>query len=197
MTQIKLIVGLANPGIKYAQTRHNVGAWFLQCLAEQSRISLRKERKFYGYTAQINLANHETRLLIPTTFMNLSGEAVAAMANFYRILPEEILVVHDELDLLPGVARFKFGGSNGGHNGLKDIKSKLTSNITDFYRLRIGIGHPGDRNKVLGFILGKPPINEKERINKVISAAVYCIKLYSKESMNQAIQYLHSFKVNE
>ncbi|WP_367680400.1 aminoacyl-tRNA hydrolase [Candidatus Fukatsuia anoeciicola] len=196
-TQIKLIVGLANPGIKYSQTRHNVGAWFLQRLADQYHISLQKEHKFHGYTARMNLANCEIRLLIPTTFMNLSGKAVAAMANFYSITPEEILVAHDELDFLPGIARFKFGGSNIRHNGLKDIQSKLTSNIADFYRLRIGIGHPGDRNKVLRFVLEKPLINEKERINKVISVAIYCIKLYFEENINRAIQCLHSFKVNE
>ncbi|AWK14393.1 aminoacyl-tRNA hydrolase [Candidatus Fukatsuia symbiotica] len=196
MTQIKLIVGLANPGIEYAQTRHNAGAWFLQCLVEQSHQSLQEERKFYGHTARINLANHEVRLLVPTTFMNLSGKAVAAMANFYRISPEEILVAHDELDFLPGVARFKFGGGNGGHNGLKDIQSKLTGNTANFHRLRIGIGHPGDRNKVLGFVLGKPPISEKERIDEAIGAAIHCIELCFKESMDRAIQHLHSFKVN-
>lgn len=116
---IKLIVGLANPGAEYAQTRHNAGAWFVDALAERNGQSLKEESKFYGYTARLNLAGNDVRLLVPTTFMNLSGKAVAALATFYRIQPDEILVAHDELDLPPGVAKLKLGGGNGGHNGLR------------------------------------------------------------------------------
>lgn len=144
---IKLIVGLANPGAEYAQTRHNAGAWFVDALAERNGQSLKEESKFYGYTARLNLAGNDVRLLVPTTFMNLSGKAVAALATFYRIQPDEILVAHDELDLPPGVAKLKLGGGNGGHNGLKDIQSKLGNN-PNFYRLRIGIGHPGDKTRL-------------------------------------------------
>ena len=152
---IKLIVGLANPGEEYAATRHNAGAWYVDLLAERLRAPLREEPKFYGYTSRINLAGADVRLLVSTTFMNLSGKAVAAMATFYRINPDEILVAHDELDLPPGVAKFKLGGGHGGHNGLKDIISKLGNN-PNFHRLRVAIGHPGDKNKVVGFVLGKP-----------------------------------------
>ncbi len=125
---IKLIVGLANPGAEYAATRHNTGAWYVDFLAERLRAPLREEPKFFGYTSRINLEGEDVRLLVPTTFMNLSGKAVAAMASFYRINPDEILVAHDELDLPPGVAKFKLGGGHGGHNGLKDIISKLGNN---------------------------------------------------------------------
>ena len=128
MSSIKLIVGLANPGAEYAATRHNAGAWYLDLLAERHNQSLKEEAKFYGYTARLALAGEDVRLLVPTTFMNLSGKAVAAMATFYRIAPEEILVAHDELDLPPGIAKFKQGGGHGGHNGLKDIISKLGNN---------------------------------------------------------------------
>ena len=122
---IKLIVGLANPGAEYAATRHNAGAWYVDLLAERARAPLRDEPKFFGFTSRIQLAGEDVRLLVPTTFMNLSGKAVAAMATFYRINPDEILVAHDELDLPPGVAKFKLGGGHGGHNGLKDIISKI------------------------------------------------------------------------
>lgn len=155
MSNIKLIVGLANPGAEYAQTRHNAGAWYVDQLAARHNQRLKEESKFFGYTARINLCGQDVRLLVPTTFMNLSGKSVLAMANFYRVNPDEILVAHDELDLPPGVAKMKLAGSNGGHNGLKDIQNKFGNN-PNFYRLRIGIGHPGDKNKVVGFVLGKP-----------------------------------------
>ena len=134
-------MGLANPGPEYENTRHNAGQSFLKLLISQENIQLKAEAKFYGLTGRIQFAGNDLRLLIPTTFMNLSGKSVAAMANFYRIKPEEILVAHDELDLPPGVAKFKLGGGHGGHNGLRDIISKLGNN-KNFYRLRIGIGHP-------------------------------------------------------
>lgn len=163
---IKLIVGLANPGAEYAATRHNAGAWFVDLLAERLRAPLREEAKFFGYTSRVTLGGEDVRLLVPTTFMNLSGKAVAAMASFFRINPDEILVAHDELDLPPGVAKFKLGGGHGGHNGLKDIISKLGNN-PNFHRLRIGIGHPGDKNKVVSFVLGKPPVSEQKLIDEM------------------------------
>ncbi|WP_410515428.1 aminoacyl-tRNA hydrolase [Pantoea allii] len=193
MSSIKLIVGLANPGAEYAATRHNAGAWYLDLLAERHNQSLKEEAKFYGYTARLALAGEDVRLLVPTTFMNMSGKAVAAMATFYRIAPEEILVAHDELDLPPGIAKFKQGGGHGGHNGLKDIISKLGNN-NNFYRLRIGIGHPGDRNKVTGFVLGKPPASEQKLIDDAIDEAARCTELWLKEDRIKAMNRLHAFK---
>lgn len=193
MSSIKLIVGLANPGAEYAATRHNAGAWYLDLLAERHNQSLKEESKFYGYTARLAIAGEDVRLLVPTTFMNLSGKAVAAMATFYRIAPEEILVAHDELDLPPGVAKFKQGGGHGGHNGLKDIISKLGNN-SNFHRLRIGIGHPGDRNKVTGFVLGKPPASEQKLIDDAIDEAARCTELWLKEDRIKAMNRLHAFK---
>lgn len=193
MSSIKLIVGLANPGAEYAQTRHNAGAWYVDLLAQRHNQPLKEESKFFGYTARLNLAGNDVRLLLPTTFMNLSGKAVGALATFYRILPEEILVAHDELDLPPGVAKLKLGGSNGGHNGLKDIQSKLGNN-PNFYRLRIGIGHPGDKNKVVGFVLGKPPASEQTLIDDAIDESLRCTEILLKEGMTKAMNRLHAFK---
>ncbi|WP_100160223.1 aminoacyl-tRNA hydrolase [Proteus columbae] len=193
MSKIKLIVGLANPGADYAQTRHNAGAWYVDLLAQRHQQSLKEESKFFGYTARINLNGNDVRLLVPTTFMNLSGKAVQAMANFYRIELDEILVAHDELDLPPGVVKLKLGGGNGGHNGLKDIQSKFANN-PNFYRLRIGIGHPGDKNKVVGFVLGKPPMSEQKLIDDAIDEALSCTDILMRDGYEKAINRLHSFK---
>ena len=193
MTTIKLIVGLANPGNEYAATRHNAGAWYVDLLAERYNQPLKNDPKFFGYTARINLNGHDVRLLVPTTFMNLSGKAVQAMASFYQIQPDEILVAHDELDLNSGIAKLKFGGSHGGHNGLKDIASKLGNNL-NFYRLRIGIGHPGDKNKVVGYVLNKPSKPEQELIDKAIDESVYCTNILLTDGIESAMNRLHSFK---
>jgi peptidyl-tRNA hydrolase len=193
MTTIKLIVGLANPGNEYAATRHNAGAWFVDQLAERYHQSLKNEPKFFGYSSRITLSGHDVRLLVPTTFMNLSGKAVQAMATFYQIKPEEILVAHDELDINPGIAKFKFGGSHGGHNGLKDIASKLGNNL-NFYRLRIGIGHPGDKNKVVSYVLNKPPKSEQELIDKAIDESVRCTEILLSDGIEAAMNRLHAFK---
>nr|WP_218058733.1 aminoacyl-tRNA hydrolase [Gilliamella apicola] len=193
MTTIKLVVGLANPGNEYAATRHNAGAWFVEQLAQRYNQSLKNEQKFWGYTSRINIFGHDVRLLVPTTFMNLSGKAVQAMASFYQIKPEEILIAHDELDLNPGIAKLKFGGSHGGHNGLKDIASKLGNNL-NFYRLRIGIGHPGDKNKVVGYVLNKPSKSEQELIDKAIDESVRCTDILLSEGIEVAMNKLHAFK---
>ncbi len=190
---IKLIVGLANPGAEYAATRHNAGAWFVDLLAERLRAPLREEANFFGYTSRVTLGGEDVRLLVPTTFMNLSGKAVAAMASFFRINPDEILVAHDELDLPPGVAKFKLGGGHGGHNGLKDIISKLGNN-PNFHRLRIGIGHPGDKNKVVGFVLGKPPVSEQKLIDEAIDEAARCTEMWFTDGLTKATNRLHAFK---
>jgi len=193
MSNIKLIVGLANPGAEYAQTRHNAGAWYVQELARICNVQLTPESKYFGITARTTLHGIDVRLLIPTTYMNLSGKSVAALANFFRILPEEILVAHDELDMEPGVAKFKLGGGHGGHNGLKDIIACL-GNDKNFHRLRIGIGHPGDKNHVSGYVLGKAPVSDQERINAAIDEAVRSTEILFKQDMVKAMNRLHSFK---
>lgn len=193
MSTIKLIAGLANPGADYAATRHNAGAWFVKLLAERYGQALKNEPKFYGCTTKLRLHNQQVRLLIPSTFMNLSGKAVSEIANFYQITPEEILIAHDELDLLPGYAKLKFGGGHGGHNGLKDIINKLGNN-RNFYRLRIGIGHPGDKQKVTGFVLSKPTKNEQLNIDKAIDDAVDCMDLLMTQNLQAAMNQLHACK---
>lgn len=189
---IKLIVGLANPGAEYAATRHNAGAWFVDLLAERLRAPLREEAKFFGYTSRVTLGGEDVRLLVPTTFMNLSGKAVAAMASFFRINPDEILVAR-RTGSASGVAKFKLGGGHGGHNGLKDIISKLGNN-PNFHRLRIGIGHPGDKNKVVGFVLGKPPVSEQKLIDEAIDEAARCTEMWFTDGLTKATNRLHAFK---
>ncbi|ELV7518030.1 aminoacyl-tRNA hydrolase [Photobacterium damselae] len=190
---IRLLVGLANPGQEYAKTRHNAGAWVVEELARVHNVTLREDTKYFGLTGRITTNGQDLRLLIPTTFMNLSGKSVAALAKFFQIQPEEILVAHDELDLPPGVAKFKKGGGHGGHNGLRDIISKMGNN-KDFYRLRIGIGHPGDKNKVAGFVLGKAPAKEQELIDAAVDEAVRCMDILLKDGLSKAQNRLHSFK---
>ncbi|MDO6676925.1 aminoacyl-tRNA hydrolase [Shewanella sp. 4_MG-2023] len=193
MSQIKLIVGLANPGAEYAHTRHNAGAWYVQELARLCGATLAPDSKYFGLTARVTIDGKDVRLLIPTTFMNLSGKSVGALANFFRTLPEEILVAHDELDMEPGVAKFKLGGGHGGHNGLKDIIAKL-ANEKGFYRLRIGIGHPGDKNRVSGYVLGKAPASDQEKMDAAIDEAVRSTEILFKQDMAKAMHRLHTFK---
>jgi len=192
-TEIKLIVGLANPGPEYSQTRHNAGGWFVQQLAASHHLSLKPEARFFGLTGRLQRGHADVRLLIPTTYMNLSGKAVAALAGFYRIAPQEILVAHDELDLPPGVARFKLGGGHGGHNGLKDIISKL-GNTREFHRLRIGIGHPGSKEKVTGFVLGKAPQSQQQQIDAALDEAQRATELLFDDGLTKAMNRLHAFK---
>lgn len=153
-SNVKLIVGLGNPGTEYANTRHNAGQDLVERLAFKTNSPLQSETKFFGFTGRSIVEHRDLKMLIPTTFMNRSGQAVAAIANFYKIDIEEILVVHDELDLPPGVARLKQGGGHGGHNGLRDIISSLGNN-NNFQRLRIGIGHPGNAKLVSNYVLKK------------------------------------------
>ena len=194
MSEIKLIVGLGNPGDKYADTRHNAGEWLIERLARRFNISLNPESKFFGKTARTLVNGKEVRLLIPTTFMNLSGKAVGALASFYRIKPEEILVIHDELDLPPGTAKLKQGGGHGGHNGLKDIVAQLGNN-NNFYRLRIGIGHPGHRDLVAGYVLNKPSPADRDALEKVLDEATDCVEMIFKDGMVKATNRLNSFKI--
>ena len=194
MSEIKLIVGLGNPGDKYADTRHNAGEWLIERLARRFNISLNPESKFFGKTARTLVNGKEVRLLVPTTFMNLSGKAVGALASFYRIKPEEILVIHDELDLPPGTAKLKQGGGHGGHNGLKDIVAQL-GNYNNFYRLRIGIGHPGHRDLVAGYVLNKPSPADRDALEKVLDEATDCVEMIFKDGMVKATNRLNSFKI--
>ncbi|AXP54172.1 peptidyl-tRNA hydrolase [Haemophilus influenzae] len=194
MSEIKLIVGLGNPGEKYADTRHNAGEWLIERLARRFNVSLNPENKFFGKTVRTLLNGKEVRLLVPTTFMNLSGKAVGALASFYRIKPEEILVIHDELDLPAGVAKLKQGGGHGGHNGLKDIVAQLGNN-NNFYRLRIGIGHPGHRDLVAGYVLNKPSPADRDALEKVLDEATDCVEMIFKDGMVKATNRLNSFKI--
>ena len=194
MSEIKLIVGLGNPGDKYTDTRHNAGKWLIERLARRFNVSLNPESKFFGKTARTLVNGKEVRLLVPTTFMNLSGKAVGALASFYRIKPEEILVIHDELDLPPGTAKLKQGGGHGGHNGLKDIVAQLGNN-NNFYRLRIGIGHPGHRDLVAGYVLNKPSPADRDALEKVLDEATDCVEIIFKDGMVKATNRLNSFKI--
>ena len=194
MAEIKLIVGLGNPGDKYADTRHNAGEWLMQRLGRRFNVTFNAESKFFGYTARAMINGNEVRFLVPTTFMNLSGKAVGALANFYHIKAEEILVLHDELDLPPGSVKLKLGGGHGGHNGLKDIVAQLGNN-NNFYRLRIGIGHPGHRDLVAGYVLNKPSPSEREALDKALDEASDCVELLFKESIVKATNRLNSFKI--
>ncbi|GAB1262537.1 aminoacyl-tRNA hydrolase [Aurantivibrio plasticivorans] len=168
---IKLVVGLGNPGPEYHATRHNAGATLVEELARQHHVSLTPESKFSGLTGRFTLQGKDIRLLIPTTYMNLSGQAVAPMANFFKISPDEILVVHDEIDLPPGTPRLKVGGGSGGNNGLKDI-IKALGNEKNFRRLRIGVGHPGSAAQVANYVLKKAPSSEQTLIDDSIDKAL-------------------------
>lgn len=193
MAGLHLIVGLGNPGPEYEQTRHNAGAWFVSQLAADHGIRLVSEPKFHGLTGRGNIAGQEVRLLIPTTFMNRSGMAVGAMATFFKIPPASILVAHDELDLLPGQIRLKTGGGHGGHNGLRDMITCL-GNHNGFHRLRIGIGHPGEARQVSGFVLGKAPSSEQDKIDAAILEALRHVETLVKGDIAKAMNQLNGFK---
>lgn len=189
MTPIKLLVGLGNPGAEYAHTRHNAGFWLLDELVWRSKVQFAEEKKFFGETARAVIGGQEVRLLKPNTFMNRSGQAVLAMAHFYRITPPEILVVHDELDIPCGALKLKQGGGNGGHNGLKDIQSRLGS--ADFWRLRIGIAHPGDKNQVVSYVLKKAPVAEQQLMDAAILDALDEIESMISGDFAAAMRALH------
>lgn len=190
-TPIKLLVGLGNPGDQYHQTRHNAGWDFAQLIAEQYGCTLKPETKFFGLAGRTFVDNKELRILIPTTFMNRSGQAIAALAGFYKIAPEAILIAHDELDMNPGVARLKRGGGHGGHNGLRDTISALGNN-KDFARLRLGIGHPGDAKKVSGYVLKKAPAEEFDAIEEATYQASKVLPQLMTGQWDQAVQTLHT-----
>ncbi len=192
---IELIVGLGNPGRQYEDTRHNAGAWFVERLAKHYGANLSTDSKYNGLTGRANIKGHDVRLLIPSTFMNLSGQSVAPLANFFKVPVEKILVAHDELDLPPGTAKLKQGGGHGGHNGLRDIISKMGNN-KNFARLRIGIGHPGSASQVSGFVLSKAPKTEQQWIDDAIDEALRYVPDIVEGSANKAMNRLHSFNAS-
>lgn len=167
---IKLIIGLRNPGTNYERTRHNAGGWFVEALGQVYNAHFKADKKLHGELANLSINQQECKALLPLTFMNHSGLPTRETAQFYRIAPEEILVVHDELDIPAGHLKMKQGGGHGGHNGLRDIINHLGS--PDFYRLRIGIGHPGHRELVHNYVLGKPSVHDHELINQAIDRAI-------------------------
>jgi len=190
MTAIRLIVGLGNPGREYESTRHNAGYWWVDELARLQNLSFRSEVKFHGLMARGQVHGHEVLLLKPQTFMNVSGRSVGALTQFYKISPAEILVAHDELDLPPGVARLKLGGGHGGHNGLKDIIAHLGTK--DFWRLRLGIGHPGERAEVANFVLNDPRREERGLIDDAMQRALEVAHLAIEGKTEAAMLKLHS-----
>ena len=188
---VDMIVGLGNPGPKYQRTRHNAGADFVRELANSVSATLSAETKFFGETARITLNGRDVRLLIPSTYMNCSGQSVAAMAKFYQIAPHNILVAHDELDHSPGTVRFKIAGGHGGHNGLRDIIKSLGNN-KEFARLRIGIGHPGHADHVADYVLKKASKGDQQLIDNSISDALDQLPLATEGQWEQAMNKLHS-----
>lgn len=187
---VQLIVGLGNPGNEYEQTRHNAGFWFVDAIARQYNTSFKSEKKFHGDIARISVNGQEVWLLKPDTFMNRSGQAIQALANFYKIKLENILVAHDELDLDPGVARLKKDGGHGGHNGLRDTIEKMGGK--NFLRLRIGIGHPGDKNRVSGYVLKKASSDDHIDIERAIDQALKVLPQVIDGDLAKAMNELHT-----
>jgi peptidyl-tRNA hydrolase, PTH1 family len=190
---IRLIVGLGNVGAEYEATRHNAGFWYVDALARRAGVRFTSERKFHGQVARARLGGSEVWLLKPSTWMNRSGQAVVALALFYKIIPTEILVVHDEVDLLPGAIKLKRGGGTAGHNGLKDIQAKLST--PDFWRLRIGVGHPRSlelAQEVVDFVLHPPRRDEQTAIDEAMSRADGIVELLAKGEFEAAMLRLHT-----
>jgi len=191
VSAIRLIVGLGNPGAQYEGTRHNAGAFFVRRLAAQYSLTLSADRNALGESARGLVAGHDLRVLVPSTFMNESGRSVAAMANYYRIDPDEILIAHDELDVPPGESRFKHDGGHGGHNGLRDVIPALGGR-KDFWRLRIGIGHPGSARQVSGWVLSKASAADQIAIDTSIESAISALPLLLDGNAVKAMTALHS-----
>jgi len=192
---IALLAGLGNPGDKYSATRHNVGFWLIKRLQREFQINFSTEKKFKAETGRFDCNSNDIRVIMPNTFMNLSGESVAPMASFYQIDPSQLLVIHDELDLAPGSVRLKIGGGHGGHNGLRNIVAKLGS--SDFLRLRIGIGHPGLNRNVSGYVLKKPPLSDKGLIENAIDRAINIFPDIVAGNYQAAMNKLHTEPDND
>lgn len=189
---IKLIVGLGNPGPEYEYTRHNAGFWWVEAAARQLGTSLAMDRNYKGLTARTTVAGQPLWLLLPQTFMNRSGQSVGPLAKFFKIAPEEVLVVHDELDLPPGEAKLKKGGGHAGHNGLRDIHAQLGS--SEYWRLRLGIGHPGNRNEVANWVLKKPSLDDRIAIDQAMDRGLRALNDLIAGDMNKATAAIHTSK---
>lgn len=187
--RLRAIVGLGNPGAEYERTRHNTGFWFVDLLAATHRGSFRMEAKFKGELARIRIGNDELLLLKPMTFMNKSGEAIQALAAFYKLEPADILVAHDELDLPVGSLKLKRAGGHGGHNGLRSVHQHLGET---YLRLRIGIGHPGSKDQVLGYVLGRPNSADDKLIRDGLIDAMNAVPVWLDQTLEKAMQKLHS-----
>ncbi len=186
---IKLIIGLRNPGSAYEYTRHNAGGWLVSALAQRHRITFKLDKKMQAEVAELELNNQTSKLLLPLTFMNLSGQPTRLISQFYRIQPQEILVVHDELDLPAGRIKLKTGGGHGGHNGLRDIIAQLGS--SEFHRLRIGIGHPGHRDLVHQYVLSKPSVHDRQSIYDAIDRGIAIMPLLLSGDLAKAMNQLN------
>ena len=187
---IRLLVGLGNPGPEYEATRHNAGFWWIDSVARKLGTTLMPQRSYFGLAAKASTAQGVVWLLQPMTYMNLSGKSVAALARFFKIEPQQILVAHDELDLMPGQAKIKCGGGHAGHNGLRDIHAQLGS--ADYWRLRLGIGHPGVKAEVVDYVLRKPSAEHREQIEQTIERSVDAIDLLLAGEMERAMMKVHA-----
>ncbi len=187
---IKLLVGLGNPGPEYEATRHNAGFWFVAGAARALKTSMVMDRNYHGLVTRTSFQGQPLWLLQPQTFMNLSGKSVAALARFFKVNADEILVVHDELDLPPGEAKLKFGGSHAGHNGLRDIHAQLGTG--DYWRLRLGVGHPGVKSEVVHWVLQKPSLDERIAIDQCIDRALAALPTLLVGDMDKAMLLIHT-----
>lgn len=187
---IKLFVGLGNPGAEYEATRHNAGFWWIDALSQELKVPLSLDKNYYGQVGRTTLNGQTVWLLKPLTFMNLSGKSVAALARFFKIAPGEILVAHDELDIVPGQAKLKLGGSHAGHNGLRDIHAQLGT--ADYWRLRIGVGHPGVKSEVINWVLKKPSAEHRAAIEDCIARSIRAVPELLKGEMEKATMLIHT-----
>lgn len=189
---IRLFVGLGNPGPDYEDTRHNAGFWWIEALARELKTTLVMDKGYHAMVARVNLQGQTIWLLKPQTFMNLSGKSVSALANFFKIPPQDILVAHDELDITPGEAKLKLGGSHAGHNGLRDIHAQLGTD--QYWRLRLGIGHPGNKADVIHWVLKKPMLDHRMAIDQTIDRALKAVPHFLSGDMAQATRLIHTSK---
>lgn len=189
---IKLFVGLGNPGPEYDGTRHNAGFWWIDALAAELKTPLTMDRSLFGLVARANIGGNTIWLLEPQTFMNLSGKSVAALARFFKVSPQEMLVAHDELDIPPGEAKLKLGGSHAGHNGLRDIHSQVGTDA--YWRLRLGIGHPGDKAEVVNWVLKKPSADHRIAIDQCIDRSIKALPQLLSGDMEKATMLIHTSK---
>ena len=189
---IKLFAGLGNPGAEYEATRHNAGFWWIDALANELKVTLAPDKNFQGQVGRTTVNGQTVWLLKPQTFMNLSGRSVAALARFFKIQPNEILVVHDELDVLPGQAKLKLGGSHAGHNGLRDIHAQLGT--ADYWRLRLGIGHPGVKSEVIHWVLKKPLAEQRTAIDECVDRTLKAVPALLAGEMEKATLLIHTAK---